>query len=79
MGEFDTSTLKFVSKVEQIDLSKHVAVNELGEEDVAMLNAVRKLQKSEIDKYVSRNSPFQACGKTSSILRKKDCLLKQLH
>ena len=57
-GEFDISILKFVGKVEEIDLSKHVAVNELIDEDIALLNAVRKLQKNDIDKYVSRNSPF---------------------
>jgi len=57
-GEFDAASLKFIGKVEQVDLSKYVASQELSEEDIAMMNAVRKLQKSEIDKYVSRNSPF---------------------
>ncbi|MEY2595397.1 MAG: hypothetical protein RI965_669 [Bacteroidota bacterium] len=58
MGEFDAASVKYVGKVEQIDLTKYVPVNEISEEDVAMLNAVRKLQRNEIDKYVSRNSPF---------------------
>ena len=57
-GEFDTSILKFVGKVEQIDLTKHVTLSGLTEEDVLLLNTVRKLQKTEIDKYVSRNSPL---------------------
>lgn len=57
-GELDSATLKFIGKVEQIDLTKYFSVQELSEEDATLLNAVRKLQKTEIDKYVSRNSPF---------------------
>jgi non-specific serine/threonine protein kinase len=58
IGEFDIYALKYVGKVEQIDLTKYVPANELVDEDVNLLNAIRKLQFSEINKYVSRNSPF---------------------
>ena len=57
-GEFDAFSMKFIGKVEQIDLSKYFSVQDFTEEDIAMLNAARKMQKAEIDKYVSRNSPF---------------------
>ena len=46
------------SKVEKLELSKYVSIENYSERDKNLLLLVRKLQDSEIDKYVSRNSPF---------------------
>lgn len=63
-GEFDLVTLKYVGKVQQIDLTKYVDTFQLSDQDIVLLNAVRKLQPSELDKFVRRNSPFSGIWDT---------------
>lgn len=57
-GDADEEQLKFVGKVEKLDLSKFVDTESLSEDDKQLLQQIRKLQSSEINKYLDRNSPF---------------------
>ena len=57
-GEADTEHVKFLGKVEKLDLSKFVNTELFSENDKMLLQQVRKLQNSEINKYLDRNSPF---------------------
>ncbi len=57
-GESDDEQKKFVSKVEKIDLSKFVNIEELNEEDKPLIPAIRRMQEPEVTKYLNRNSPF---------------------
>ena len=57
-GEVDDELLKYVGKVEKLDLTKFVNTELFSEDDKQLLQQVRKLQSSEINKYLDRNSPF---------------------
>ncbi len=57
-GDADENNVKYVGKVEKLDLSKFVNTELFSEEDKQLLQQVRKLQASEINKYLDRNSPF---------------------
>ena len=57
-GDADEAGIKYVGKVEKLDLSKFVNAELFSEEDKQLLQQVRKLQGSEINKYLDRNSPF---------------------
>ena len=57
-GEADDELIKYVGKVEKLDLTKFVNTELFSEEDKQLLQQVRKLQASEINKYLDRNSPF---------------------
>jgi non-specific serine/threonine protein kinase len=48
----------FAGKVEKLDITRFVEVDDLNDSDREVLQAVRKLQDAEVKKYVSRNSPF---------------------
>ncbi len=48
----------FAGKVEKLDITRFVEVDDLNDSDREILQAVRKLQDAEVKKYVSRNSPF---------------------
>jgi non-specific serine/threonine protein kinase len=48
----------FAGKVEKLDLSKYINVEDYAAEDKNLLLFLRKLQDAEVNKYVSRNSPF---------------------
>ncbi len=58
LGEGKESEKGFSGKVEKMDLSRYVNVDQLGENDKAQIGLLRKLQELEINKYISRNSPF---------------------
>ncbi len=57
-GDADEEQLKYLGKVEKLDLTKFVNTELFSEEDKQLLQQVRKLQSSEINKYLDRNSPF---------------------
>jgi non-specific serine/threonine protein kinase len=57
-GEFDEEAMKFVGRIEKLDLSKFINTNDFNEKDKQLIQQVRKLQQSEINKYLNRNSPF---------------------
>jgi len=57
-GETDEDQLKFVGKIEKLDLTKFVDTESFNEDDKQLLQQVRKLQSNEINKYLDRNSPF---------------------
>jgi len=57
-GETDEEQVKYLGKVEKLDLTKFVNTELFSEEDKQLLQQVRKLQSSEINKYLDRNSPF---------------------
>ena len=57
-GDADDGNVKYVGKIEKLDLSKFVNTELFSEEDKQLLQQVRKLQGSEINKYLDRNSPF---------------------
>ncbi|MEP7256655.1 MAG: SNF2-related protein, partial [Ferruginibacter sp.] len=57
-GDADEDNMKYVGKVEKLDLTKFVNTELFSEEDKQLLQQVRKLQASEINKYLDRNSPF---------------------
>ena len=57
-GEADEENKKFVSKVENLDLTKFVNTDLFGDEDKLLFQQIRKLQDTEINKYLNRNSPF---------------------
>jgi non-specific serine/threonine protein kinase len=57
-GEFDEEEMKFVGRIEKLDLSKFVNTSDLNEKDKQLIQQARKLQLSEINKYLNRNSPF---------------------
>lgn len=57
-GDADENNVKYVGKVEKLDLSKFVNTEVFSEEDKQLLQQVRKLQSPEINKYLDRNSPF---------------------
>ena len=57
-GDADEDNVKYVGKVEKLDLTKFVNAELFSEEDKQLLQQVRKLQASEINKYLDRNSPF---------------------
>jgi SNF2 family DNA or RNA helicase len=57
-GEFDEERLKFVGKVEKLDLGKFINADLFTENDKQIIQQARKLQQVEINKYLNRNSPF---------------------
>jgi non-specific serine/threonine protein kinase len=57
-GEFDEEAMKFVGRIEKLDLSKFINTTDFNEKDKQLIQQVRKLQQSEINKYLNRNSPF---------------------
>lgn len=57
-GEFDEDEMKFVGRIEKLDLSKFVNTSDFIEKDKQLIQQARKLQQSEINKYLNRNSPF---------------------
>lgn len=57
-GEYDEDEKKFAGRVEKLDLSKFINVNDLSERERQLIQYARKLQSSEINKYLNRNSPF---------------------
>ncbi len=57
-GEADEENKKFVSKVENLDLTKFVNTDFFSDEDKLLFQQIRKLQGTEINKYLNRNSPF---------------------
>jgi len=57
-GEADEEQVRYIGKVEKLDLTKFVNTELFSEEDKQFLQQVRKLQSSEINKYLDRNSPF---------------------
>ena len=57
-GDADEENVKYVGKVEKLDLTKFVNSEVFSEEDKQLLQQVRKLQGPEINKYLDRNSPF---------------------
>lgn len=58
IGEPTDTDDGFAGKVEKLDITRFVDINDLHETDRELLQAVRKLQDAEVKKYVSRNSPF---------------------
>jgi non-specific serine/threonine protein kinase len=58
VGEPDHLQGAFVGKVEKLDLSKFVSLDDLSEEDRNLVPALRRMQEAEITKYLNRNSPF---------------------
>jgi superfamily II DNA or RNA helicase len=58
IGEASDQQQAFAGKVEKLDITRFVELNELSENDRELLQLIRKLQAAEINKYVSRNSPF---------------------
>ena len=57
-GEGDESQTAFAGKVEKLDLSKFVNIDQLNENDKQLVPAMRKFQSVEVTKYLNRNSPF---------------------
>ena len=57
-GEFDEERVKFVGKVEKLDLGKFINADLFTESDKQIIQQARKLQQAEINKYLNRNSPF---------------------
>jgi len=57
-GDCDDEQMRYISKVEKIDLTKFVNTELFSEDDKQLLQQIRKLQRSEINKYLDRNSPF---------------------
>lgn len=57
-GEYDDEQGKFIGRVEKLDVSKFINLDQLSENDKQVIQQVRKLQQSEINKYLNRNSPF---------------------
>ncbi len=57
-GDADEEYVKYIGKVEKLDLTKFVNSEVFSEEDKQLLQQVRKLQGPEINKYLDRNSPF---------------------
>lgn len=57
-GESDEQQQQFLGKVEKIDLSKYVNVEQFPESDRGLIPSLRRMQDSELTKYLNRNSPF---------------------
>ncbi len=57
-GEADEDNKKFIGKVEKLDLTKFVNIDQYNDSDKILFQQIRKLQLSEINKYLNRNSPF---------------------
>ena len=57
-GEANENQTGFAGKVEKLDLSKFVNIDQLNESDKQLVPALRKFQSVEITKYLNRNSPF---------------------
>ncbi|MEO6541610.1 MAG: SNF2 helicase associated domain-containing protein, partial [Ferruginibacter sp.] len=57
-GDANEAQIKYVGKVEKLDLTKFVNSELFSEDDKQLLQQVRKLQSNEINKYLDRNSPF---------------------
>jgi hypothetical protein len=57
-GEPNDSNNAFAGKVEKLDISRFVNMDDFPDEDKELLTLLRKLQEAEINKYISRNSPF---------------------
>lgn len=57
-GESNDDQTAFAGKVEKLDLSKFVNIDQLNEGDKLLVPALRKFQSVEITKYLNRNSPF---------------------
>lgn len=58
LGEPNDKNDGFAGKVEKLDITRFVNVDNLSDTDKEFLLQVRKLQDQEINKYVNRNSPF---------------------
>lgn len=57
-GEADEAQVKYIGKVEKLDLTKFVNTELYNEDDKQLVQQIRKLQTPEINKYLDRNSPF---------------------
>ena len=57
-GESNEDQTAFAGKVEKLDLSKFVNIDQLNESDKQLVPVLRKFQPVEITKYLNRNSPF---------------------
>lgn len=57
-GEVNDDNTGYIGKVEKLDLSKFVNIEDYKEVDKNLLPLLRKMQESEITKYLNRNSPF---------------------
>ncbi len=57
-GEADDNQKQFLGRVEKIDLSKYVNIEQFPESDRSLIPALRRMQESEVTKYLNRNSPF---------------------
>jgi hypothetical protein len=57
-GESNEDQTAFTGKVEKLDLSKFVNIDQLNETDKLLVPTLRKFQSVEITKYLNRNSPF---------------------
>lgn len=69
-GDVEEESIALVDKVEKLDLTKYVEVNDLSEHDQQLFGMLRKLQDTEINKYISRNSPFS--GIWENIIQQED-------
>lgn len=69
-GDVEDETISLSEKVEKLDLTKYVEVNDLSEHDQQLFSMLRKLQDGEINKYISRNSPFS--GIWENIIQQDD-------
>lgn len=57
-GETDEDRKKFLSKIENLDLTKFVDTESYIDDDKTLFQQVRKLQNTEVNKFLNRNSPF---------------------
>ncbi|MGN6532315.1 MAG: SNF2-related protein, partial [Ginsengibacter sp.] len=57
-GDYDEQENKFIGRIEKLDLSKFININDFNDKDKQLIQQARKLQPSEINKYLNRNSPF---------------------
>ncbi len=57
-GDVNEEQNAFLGRVEKVDLSKFVNIDEYRESDRPLLPILRKMQDTEITKYLNRNSPF---------------------
>lgn len=57
-GEVNDEQNAYVGKVEKLDLTKFVNIEEFSPTDRQVFPLVRKMQDAEITKYLNRNSPF---------------------
>lgn len=58
IGEPNDTNDSFAGRIEKLDITRFVDIDDLTDTDRELLQAIRKLQDAEVKKYVSRNSPF---------------------